>query len=101
MGKLMMTVFAIIGLTITTGSWVADHSGASIVHADQLGGRVQLTGAYMPAMADARALIAKHCGDRFEFVQSSETVDFRCTAPSAAQTAGATVLAMASIHNRP
>ena len=101
MGKLIMTVIATVGLTMATGSWVAHHSGASIVHADQLGGRVQLNGAYMPAMADARALIAKHCGDRFEFVQSSETVEFRCTAPSAAQTAGATVLAMASVHSRP
>ena len=95
MGKLLMTVFAMIGLTMASGSWVADHSGASLVHADELGGRVQLAGAYMPAMADAQVLMAKACPGRFEFVEVGEAVEFRCTSHGAQPTAGGTELAMA------
>jgi hypothetical protein len=57
--------------------------GANLVRKDRVGGRVELTGAYMPAMADARLLMAEHCQGRFAAVERSDEVEFECRAPAA------------------
>jgi hypothetical protein len=53
-------------------------SSASLVRKDAIGGRVQLTGAYMPAMGDARMLMTEHCNGRYEAVEVSSAVEFHC-----------------------
>ena len=53
---------------------------ASMVRPDARGGRIELDGAYMPAMSEARVLMAEHCGGRFE-VEEQRTggaVEFVC-----------------------
>jgi hypothetical protein len=39
---------------------------------------VQLQGAYMPAMSEARMLMVEHCAGRFETIEHGDMVDFRC-----------------------
>jgi len=71
-------------------------SSASLVRKDMgLGGRVQLAGAYMPAMADARMLMVEACQGRFEFVEVGEAVEFRCKRHGATRATSATEVAMA------
>ena len=58
-----LTTAAFVMLTLSACS-----SSASLVRKDTLGGRVQLAGAYMPAMADARMLMVEHCNGRYDAV---------------------------------
>ena len=53
---------------------------ASMVRPDTHGGRIELDGPYMPAMSDARVLMAEHCGGRFAAEESADGrfVDFTC-----------------------
>jgi hypothetical protein len=51
---------------------------AQLVRADALGGHVALEGPFMPAMSDARLLMAEHCQGRFEAVERQSGADFRC-----------------------
>lgn len=53
-------------------------ANASLVRQESLGGRVQLQGAYMPAMSEARMLMVEHCAGHFETIEHGDTVDFRC-----------------------
>jgi len=69
-----LTRTAIVMSTLTACS-----SSASLVRTDPIGGRVQLAGAYMPAMADARMLMAEQCHGRFEVAEHRNTLEFRCT----------------------
>jgi hypothetical protein len=75
MTKIVMTVFVMMSV----GSLVACSSSASLVRKDTVCGRVQLAGAYMPAMADARMLMVEHCNGRFEHVELGRAVEFHCT----------------------
>jgi hypothetical protein len=81
MTRILMTVFVMLSLTVAVGSSVACNSGASIVRKDAFGGRVQLQGAYMPAMGDARMLMVEHCQGRFDYEERGDSVDFRCRKP--------------------
>jgi hypothetical protein len=78
MTKILITVFLMMTTTIAAGSLVACSSGASLVRKDAVGGRVQLQGAYMPAMGDARMLMVEHCQGRFEYEEHGDAVEFRC-----------------------
>ncbi len=62
-------------------------SNAMLVRKDAAGGHVALHGAYMPAMAQARTLMAERCRGRFEAVELGQSVAFRCrsTQPMAAE----------------
>jgi hypothetical protein len=42
------------------------------------GGVVGLQGPYMPAMSEARMLMADHCSGRFHAIEQGATVEFRC-----------------------
>jgi hypothetical protein len=53
-------------------------SSANLVRKDPRGGRVELEGAYVPAMSDARMLMVEHCGGRFEYVELGEKLELRC-----------------------
>ena len=88
MTKLLMTVFVMMSLTIGVGSLVACSSSASLIRRDQIGGRVQLHGAYMPAMADARMLMVERCRGRFDSVELGDAVEFRCKTHAAEQSTG-------------
>jgi len=71
-------------------------SSASLVRKDiGIGGRVQLDGAYMPAMSDARMVMLDVCQGRFEFVELGKAVEFRCMSHGAQHTAGGAEVAMA------
>ena len=87
MTKLLLTVFVMLDLTVSVGSWVAHHSGAQLMRADEHGGQVQLVGAHVPAMADARTLIASQCPGGAEYAEGGRIVEFRC--------------AHADVHGRP
>jgi hypothetical protein len=78
MTKILLIVFVMLTLTIGVGSLVACSSGAHLVRKDELGGRVQLQGAYMPAMGDARMLMVEHCQGHFEYEELGRAVEFRC-----------------------
>jgi hypothetical protein len=73
--NLTTAVFVMLSLSACGGS-------ASLVRKSDLGGRVDLAGAYMPAMADARMLMVEHCQGRFQSVERGDHVEFRCTARS-------------------
>lgn len=54
---------------------------ASMVRPDARGGRLELDGAYMPAMSEARLLMAEHCGGRFIADEHEDGhVEFTCRA---------------------
>ena len=73
-------------------------SSASLVRKDMgIGGRVQLAGAYMPAMSDARRVMLDVCQGRFEVVEVGEAVEFRCKSHGAQPTDGATQVAVARV----
>jgi len=86
--------------TLTTAAFVmltlsACSSSASLARRDTMGGRVQLDGAYMPAMADARMLMVERCHGRFEYVETERALEFRCKGRGAQPTpAGDSELAM-------
>jgi hypothetical protein len=84
-----LTTAAFVMLTLCACS-----SSASLVRKDPIGGRVQLAGAYMPAMADARMLMTEHCNGRYEAVEVGHAVEFRCKAHVARPTTSGTELAM-------
>ena len=71
----MKTTMIMTGLLLSLS---ACSSSANLVRKDRLGGRVQLDGAYMPAMAEARMLMVEHCGGRVDYLELGETVEFRC-----------------------
>jgi hypothetical protein len=56
--------------------------GANFVRKDRVDGRVELQGAYMPAMADARLLMVEHCQGRFTALERKDHVDFECRLPA-------------------
>lgn len=82
--KLLMTVLASFFLTVSVGSFAAQTSGAELVQSDAHGGWLRLSGAHVPAMADAQKLMAAHCAGGFEHAVLDEIVEFQC-APSASQ----------------
>ena len=84
-----LTTAAFVMLTLSACS-----SSASLVRKDTLGGRVQLAGAYMPAMADARMLMVEHCNGRYEAMEVGEAVEFRCKAHAAQPTTNGSELAL-------
>jgi hypothetical protein len=67
----MIAVFALLGLS-------ACSTGAAMVRKDAGGGRVELHGAYMPAMGEARELMVDHCYGRYDMVEVRDAVEFRC-----------------------
>jgi hypothetical protein len=73
---------ALLALTFSACS-----SGASFVRKDAIGGRVQLEGAYMPAMSDARTLMVEQCNGRFDAVELGDAVEFHCRKVAGAQLA--------------
>jgi hypothetical protein len=68
-------------------------AGATLARKDSSGGRVQLDGAYMRAMGDARVLMVEHCRGRVDTVELGESIEFRCRVPR--KNASAPDLAMA------
>ena len=71
----MKTTMIMTGLLLSLS---ACSGTANLVRKDALGGRVQLNGPYMPAMADARTLMVEHCGGRFDYLEHGEAVEFQC-----------------------
>ena len=53
-------------------------SSAQLVRKDDRGGRVVLQGPFMPAMRDARTVMAARCQGRFDSVEQPGAVEFRC-----------------------
>ena len=53
---------------------------ASMVRPDSRGGSIELDGAFMPAMSEARVLMAEHCGGRFDTNEDRDNgrVEFVC-----------------------
>lgn len=52
---------------------------ASVVRPDARGGRIELDGAFMPAMSEARLLMAQHCGGRFDTQERPDgSLEFTC-----------------------
>ena len=86
--------------TLTTAAFVmltlsACSSSANLVRKDAgIGGRVQLAGAYMPAMSDARMVMLDACHGRFEFVELGDAVEFRCKRHAVQHMAGGAEVAM-------
>jgi hypothetical protein len=74
----MKTLTALVLVTL-----VGCSSGATFVRKDALGGRLALSGAYMPAMADARVLMTDACNGRYKMVEVDGAVEFRCGAHAA------------------
>jgi hypothetical protein len=101
MTKILMTVLVMMSLTIAVGSLVACSSSASLVRKDALGGRVQLQGAYMPAMGDARMLMVEHCHGRFEYEELGHAVEFRCTGHGTRPSMAEGALALGMSGQRP
>jgi hypothetical protein len=58
-------------------------SSAYLVRKQPFGGRVQLDGAYMPAMSAARMLMVEHCNGRYQARELGNAVEFECMAHSA------------------
>lgn len=77
MKTLLTTLF--VSLTL-----VGCSSSAQLVHKDTVGGRVALQGAFMPAMGEARVLMAEHCAGRFDAIERGDSVVFRCRDRAAA-----------------
>lgn len=71
MKTLLTTLFVTLAL-------VGCSSSAQLVRKDAVGGRVTLQGAFMPAMGEARVLMAEHCRGRFDAVEQTDAVEFRC-----------------------
>src|SRR6188508_1930686 len=67
----MIAVFALLGLSACSTS-------AALVRKDAVGGRVELQGAYMPAMLEARELMVDHCYGRYDMLELGNAVEFRC-----------------------
>jgi uncharacterized lipoprotein len=76
-----LTTAALLMLTLSACS-----SSASLVRKDTIGGRVQLEGAYMPAMADAQLLMVDHCHGRYEAMELGDAVEFHCKSQGKSQT---------------
>jgi hypothetical protein len=74
MNKLIVVSFVMLILSACSGT-------AQLVRNDGVGGRVVLQGAYMPAMADARLLMAEHCDGRYTMTENHSVVEFRCVSP--------------------
>lgn len=53
-------------------------SSATLVRTDARGGHVQLQGAYVPAMSDARMLMVEHCHGRFAAIEHADRIEFQC-----------------------
>jgi hypothetical protein len=87
----MLTTLLFVMLTLAACS-----SSATLVRKDPTGGRVDLRGPYMPAMADARLLMVDHCHGRYDAVELGDSVDFRCRKSPAAATQGAVAAAEAA-----
>jgi hypothetical protein len=69
--NLLTAAFALLALSACSTS-------AQLVRKDAVGGRVELQGAYMPAMAEARALMVDHCYGRYDMLELGDAVEFRC-----------------------
>jgi hypothetical protein len=90
MTKILMTVLGMMTATIAIGSSVACGSSARLLERDAHGGRVQLEGAYMPAVADARRLMIEHCnGGGYRATQVGDVLEFRCDRDAETPAAGA------------
>jgi hypothetical protein len=75
-----MTKHLVLAALLLT-SLSACSASATLVRKDQTGGTVQLEGAYMSAMGDARVMMAEHCGGRVDTVELGGSVEFRCRRP--------------------
>jgi hypothetical protein len=71
MKTLLTTLFVTLTLVGCSGS-------AQLLRKDTVGGSVALQGPFMPAMREARGLMAEHCHGRFEAVEHGRSVEFRC-----------------------
>jgi len=73
-----------IAIVLTTTHLIGCAGGtAQLVQRHADGGRVKLTGAYMPAMGEARMVMLEHCEGRFDYLEQGETVAFECRVPAA------------------
>ena len=88
---MLKTLTAILFLSVTLN---ACSSTASLVRADAVGGRVQLQGAYMPAVSAARTVMVESCRGRFEYAQVGSALEFRCRMPVMKQSSNDGELAM-------
>jgi hypothetical protein len=59
---------------------------ASIVRKDSVGGRVELRGAYMPSMANARLMMVEHCQGPVDAIERGKSLEFRCRGNGVSET---------------
>ena len=68
---LVTAALIVLSLSACSGS-------AHLVRKDATGGHIALQGPYMPAMGDARMLMAENCQGRYEAVEHGNSVEFNC-----------------------
>ena len=74
--NLTAIVITMLALSACSGS-------ANMIRKDRTGGRVEVAGAYVPAMMNARALMVEHCNGRFQATELDRAVEFRCRGSAA------------------
>jgi len=74
----LIAAFALLGLS-------GCGTSAALVRKDGTGGRIELRGAYMPAMFEARELMVDHCYGRYDMLELGEALEFRCRRAHAAE----------------
>jgi len=66
-------------ITLTLAGALGACGSAQLVQGHHSGGKLVLSGGYMPAMGEARMLMLEHCDGRFNYVEEGQGVDFTCT----------------------
>ncbi|MDD9966149.1 MAG: hypothetical protein OXR73_08000 [Myxococcales bacterium] len=73
MKKIATTAIALLTFITLTGC-----GSAQLVQHRADGGRVALSGGYMPSMGKARMVMLEHCEGRFSYTERNDAVDFVC-----------------------
>ena len=84
MNRFIAASFVMFALSACSGT--AQLVRRDVEHGTTAGGRIELHGAYMTAMADAQVLMTERCGGRYiwwhpmnaQLDEHKETVEFQC-----------------------
>ena len=68
------TLFTLVMTCLVLGGC----GGAHLVAGHAGGGKIELSGGYMPAMSEARMVMVEHCDGRFDFIERSGRILFTC-----------------------